>query len=73
MPLVIIRHLKGSRPVTHAVITENDPTYKGIDWESYSRETAAQEIVNFKEKFVEFKEAEFYMDYIPHRDVMIIY
>lgn len=69
MPLVVIRHLPGSRPVTHCIINE---THDGdvTDQDHYLKSEAETSINNFKAMFPEFEAATFYMDIIPPGSVL---
>lgn len=68
MPLVVIRHLPSSHPVTHCIIAES--TDDDIDDQEHYLTCKAQESIDeFKEKFPEFKAAAFYMDIIPPCEV----
>jgi len=60
---VVIRHLKPMRPVTLCVITEiKDPEI--IDMDHYLTSKAEEKIKEFKKAFVEFNDAEFYIDIV---------
>lgn len=64
MPLVVIRHLQGCRPVTHCVIVESSESDID-DQENYMLHHAIESIDTFKKEFPEFKDADFYTDIIP--------
>lgn len=57
---IVIRHLPNNRPVTLAVIAE--PKHTVNDLEHFFNSQAEEIIDKFKEKFVEFKNANFYTD-----------
>ena len=58
---VVIRQLRGSRPVTSAVIqSTNDPDVD--DQEHYLKSEAESCIRRLKEDYIEFQAAEFYID-----------
>jgi hypothetical protein len=59
---VVIRHLKNNRPAVLCVIQE--PSYDVISLETYFEYRAKDAITEFKQKFVEFKDADFYVDVI---------
>ena len=59
--MVVTRHLKGYHPVVLCVIKES-PDSEVTDQENYMHGVAADEINHFKSKFVEFKDAEFYIE-----------
>lgn len=69
MPLVVIRQLPGSRPVTHCIISESSDGDID-DQEHYLTCEAEENIETFKEKFPEFQEAKFYLDIIPANEVL---
>lgn len=63
MMAVVIRQIFGKRPVTHCVIlgsTDPDVT----DQEHYLRSIAKERIDTFRKQFVEFQDADFYIDII---------
>lgn len=60
---VIIRHLPGSRPVTCGVIEESKDSDID-DMASYLNSMADDHIRRFKESFVEFNAATWYVDLI---------
>jgi len=62
---VVIRHLKNNRPAVLCVIQE--PSYDIISLESYFKDTAKGLILEFKQKFVEFQDADFYVDIVDVR------
>lgn len=63
MPLVVIRQLKGQRPVTHCIIMES-PDLQVDNQCHYMESKAEQSIRTFQEDYVEFRDAVFYNDYI---------
>ena len=60
---VVIRHLPGSRPVTCAVVDENDASHRDIDdVDHYLCSQAEDHIRRFKNDFPEFRRATWYVD-----------
>lgn len=59
---VVIRHLQGQRPVTLCVI--NPPEHPVNNLHDYFKSVADDEIRRFKDDFIEFKDAEFYLDVV---------
>lgn len=63
MMAVVIRQILGKRPVTLCVIPEStDPDV--ANQEHYLRSIAEEKIDTFKKQFVEFQDANFYIDII---------
>lgn len=60
---VVIRHLPGSRPVTSAVIVESKD-HDIDDMAQYFNGVAKEHINDFTNKFVEFSNAEWYVDIV---------
>ena len=65
---VVIRHLPGSRPVTSAVIREPKDASNIDDIEHYLMSRADDSIKEFKERFVEFESAAWYVDIVIVHD-----
>ena len=59
---VIIRQLKDNRPVAMTIIKQ--PDRLDYDFEFYAIEESKPIINEFKEKFIEFMDADFYVDIV---------
>ncbi len=60
--IVVIRQMASCRPVCSAVIEADSDTCDHDDVDEYLKEKAQEHIDNFKRQFVEFLDAEFWID-----------